>query len=105
MANKARREALLEAVGERIGSVAEVEGESAGHHMVRWLRNVPQDAGPQIRADARALGVGVYPIDPFYTQPPNCVGFLLGYAGLEPGQIREGIGRLSEAIARYSSTQ
>lgn len=105
VANKARRTALLQAVRARMGDRAEVQGEEAGHHVVLWLREVPRTAGPRIRADARALGVGVYPIEPFYDEPPDRVGFLLGYAGLEPAEIDEGVARLSRALPGHATTR
>ena len=99
VANKARVAALIEAVRESFGQSAEVSGAGAGHHVVLWLRDLPHQAAAAIRTRARALGVGVYPLAPFYAKAPPRAGFLLGYAGLEPPQIREGIARLAEAVA------
>ena len=46
----------------------------------------------------RERGVGVYPAAPFYAQPPAHAELLLGYAALSEQSIREGIGRLREAL-------
>jgi GntR family transcriptional regulator/MocR family aminotransferase len=99
VANKVRRASLLDAVAEAFGPRVEVAGASAGHHAVLWLRDAPPEAAAPIRARAFSLGVGIYPIAPFYARSPPCTGFLLGYAGLEPTQIREGVARLSQAVS------
>ncbi len=98
VANRPRREALVEAVEDAFGTRAEVGGARVGHHAVLWLRDTPPEAAVSIRGRARALGVGVYPVAPFYAGSPPCAGFLLGYASLEPNEIREGILRLAEAV-------
>ena len=97
-ANKIRRAALSSAVEECFGGTARISGASAGHHAILWLPDLPAEVADAIRGRARALRVGVYPISPFYTKPPPYTGFLLGYASLEPDQIREGIQRLVQAI-------
>lgn len=100
VANRSRRAALVDAVREAFGAEAEVGGARVGHHAVLWLRDVPPRAAAPIRRRARALGVGVYPVAPFYAGAPPCAGFLLGYASLEPSDIREGILRLAKAVSR-----
>jgi GntR family transcriptional regulator/MocR family aminotransferase len=100
VANRPRRQALVEAVKEALGTRAEVGGARVGHHAVLWLRDTPPEAAVSIRGGARALGVGVYPVAPFYAGNPPCAGFLLGFASLEPNEIREGIFRLAEAVTQ-----
>jgi DNA-binding transcriptional MocR family regulator len=37
-------------------------------------------------------------VDPFYLEPPRRTGIVLGYAPLSEREVREGIGRLAEAL-------
>jgi DNA-binding transcriptional MocR family regulator len=48
---------------------------------------------------AEKAGVGLYTVDPFYIKPPRRTGVVPGYAPLRERDIREGIGRLAEALA------
>ena len=97
VANQARRAALLESVRVYFGERAEIAGAGAGHHVVLWFKATHANSAPRIRARARDLGVGIYPIAPFYAGEPPCAGFLLGYAGLTPEQIAQGIALLAKA--------
>jgi GntR family transcriptional regulator/MocR family aminotransferase len=47
---------------------------------------------------AAEAGVGLFPVDPFYLEPPRRTGIVLGYAPLSEREVREGIGRLAEAL-------
>jgi GntR family transcriptional regulator/MocR family aminotransferase len=99
MRNGQRRAALLDALRAHLGGRITVCGAAAGLHVVVWLRDVPaRTAGPLAR-DAAAAGVGIYPITPYYTSPPPRAGFILGYSGLEPGEIRAGVARLARLLA------
>jgi GntR family transcriptional regulator / MocR family aminotransferase len=63
-----------------------------------WLNDVrPRDLAAVI-ARARAAGVGLYSVSPFYTSPPPRAGLLFGYASLSEAEIRAGIRRMAEAV-------
>jgi GntR family transcriptional regulator/MocR family aminotransferase len=94
----ARRAALLEAVGSDLGERARVLGASAGLHVLLQLPELPAREVPRLRAACRERGVGVYPAAPFYARPPAHAELLLGYAALGEETIREGVGRLREAL-------
>jgi len=49
-------------------------------------------------AAAAARGVGIYGASPYCLQPPARTGFILGYARLAEGGIREGIRRLGAVL-------
>jgi GntR family transcriptional regulator/MocR family aminotransferase len=67
-------------------------------HLVVWLNDVrPRDLAAMI-ARARAAGVGLYPVAPFYTSPPPRAGLLFGYASLTEAEIRAGIRRMAEVM-------
>jgi DNA-binding transcriptional MocR family regulator len=66
----ARRAALLAALEHELGDAVEVCGANAGMHSWRWLRDVPAaQVGALCRAAAE-VGVGLYPVSPFYEAPP-----------------------------------
>ncbi|MGH7321309.1 MAG: hypothetical protein ACRELA_17005 [Candidatus Rokuibacteriota bacterium] len=48
---------------------------------------------------AARAGVGVYPVTPYYLEPPRRAGLLLGYTALAEREITEGIRRLAAVIS------
>ncbi|MDD9944106.1 MAG: PLP-dependent aminotransferase family protein [Myxococcales bacterium] len=98
LCHAARREALAEAVARYLGEAAHLEGTGAGVHGLLWLPDVPADRQAEVRRACARRSVGVYPVRPHYRNPPPRAGFVLGFAGLEPPAITEGIARLAQAI-------
>jgi GntR family transcriptional regulator/MocR family aminotransferase len=98
----ARRAALLAALDAFLGDRVDVVGANTGKHVLIWLRGVSARAMPEIAAEARKDGVGVYPVTPYYFKPPRRAGFLVGYTPLDERDIREGIRRLANAIDRVT---
>jgi GntR family transcriptional regulator / MocR family aminotransferase len=96
--NASRRAAMLEAIERHLGSRAEVTGINAGLHLVLWLRDLPVSRSRELRMRAERAGVGIYPVDPFYLDPPKQVGLLLGYASMPEKQIAEGIRRFASVV-------
>ena len=101
----ARRAALLAALAHELGDAVEVCGANAGMHLVAWLRDVPAaQVGALCRAAAE-VGVGLYPVSPFYDAPPPRAGLLLGYAALEERDIRIGVERLARLVSQRRDTR
>jgi GntR family transcriptional regulator/MocR family aminotransferase len=94
----ARRAALLQALADYLPKRAEVIGANAGLHLLVWLRGVSPHTVDRLVQRAAGVGVGLYPIAPYYLRPPRRVGFLLGYAALTEGAIRNGIRRLAGVL-------
>jgi GntR family transcriptional regulator/MocR family aminotransferase len=63
-----------------------------------WLRDLPAPRSRELRMRAARAGVGVYPVEPFYLNPPKEVGLLLGYASMPEKQITEGIRRFASVV-------
>jgi GntR family transcriptional regulator/MocR family aminotransferase len=96
--NAARRRALIEALAESFGDRIEIAGENTGVHLLVWLNDVaPRNLNAIIERAARA-GVGIYPITPYYSNPPGRAGLLFGYASLTEAEIRAGIRRLEGVV-------
>ena len=84
---RARRAALTEGLAAHAGDRVDVLDSHAGMHLVAWLRGYDAARCTQLIAHARARGLGLYPIAPYYLRPPAQAGLLLGYAGLAPAEI------------------
>ena len=97
-ANSSRRAALLAALDDEFGGTIEITGSNAGIHVVVWFRDVPADRTDAIVAGAKAQGVGVYSVAPYYLTPPETAGLLIGYASLNEREIREGIALLASVV-------
>jgi len=96
--NAARRRALIEALSEHFGERIEIAGENTGVHLLVWLNRVgPRNVAALIERAAR-VGVGIYPITPYYSRPPGRAGLLFGYASLTEADIRTGIRRLESVV-------
>jgi GntR family transcriptional regulator / MocR family aminotransferase len=95
-----RRATLVAAIQSHLGRAVEVAGTSAGIHVVLWLRGVAARQAETYAARARAAGVGIYSVGFCYLRPPRDAGFLLGYSGLSPADIRAGIRRLAPILRR-----
>ena len=100
--NAARRDALLAALARHCGDAVEVQGSSAGLHLLAWLRGVAPSRLATLVQRAAAAGVGVYPVAPYYLRAPRRAGLLLGYGSLEEADIRTGIERLGKVLRGLS---
>jgi GntR family transcriptional regulator/MocR family aminotransferase len=96
--HRERRAALLTALATHFGDRVEVVGAAAGLHVVAWLRDLAPSRSGTFARRAAAAGVGVYSITPHYLTPPARAGFILGYGGLTPAAIRDGVKRLAAVL-------
>jgi GntR family transcriptional regulator/MocR family aminotransferase len=96
--NASRRKVLLASLAEHLGDRAEIMGANAGMHLMVWLGHVPPRSLGRVIAAAADAGVGVYPVAPYYIEPPRRAGLIVGYASLTEGEIRTGIGRLGSIV-------
>ena len=102
--NAARRDALLDAAARHLGDRVEVVGTGGGVHAVMWLRHYHHSQIAAIAGEANQHGVGLYPVTPYYLQPPSRAGLLLGYACLDEGDIRRGIAVLAQSLDKVRPT-
>jgi GntR family transcriptional regulator/MocR family aminotransferase len=83
-----RRRAIVGALQSLVGGQIEIGPHTAGMHFVVWLPRLPVERLDSFIAKARTLGLGLYPVHPYYRVAPNRPGLLIGYAGLSAGQLR-----------------
>jgi GntR family transcriptional regulator/MocR family aminotransferase len=102
--NELRRRALLEAVEQHLAGHGQLIGMAAGLHGVLLLSALRAQDEPRLQALALERGVGVYPLSPLFAEP-SCAeherpaGLILGYAGLTPQQVHDGV-RILAAVIR-----
>jgi GntR family transcriptional regulator/MocR family aminotransferase len=97
---RARRDALLAAIGQHLGDDAVVDGGGAGLHVVVWLPRLPLNRVRDLIAACAKSGVAIYSAAPYYSARPKCAGVLLGYGVVDVARIRTGIAEFSDAYHR-----
>ncbi|HEY5780998.1 MAG TPA: PLP-dependent aminotransferase family protein [Lysobacter sp.] len=95
---KERRSALLEGLRRCSAGRLEINDSHAGMHLVVWLEDRTRAEGEAFIARARSLGLGLYPITPYYLDPPDRAGLLLGYCGLSVAEITEAVERFATCL-------
>jgi GntR family transcriptional regulator/MocR family aminotransferase len=91
-----RQAALVEAAARELDGVLRVAPADSGMHLVGWLPPGADDRAAS-RA-AAAAGIEAAPLSAFRLRSAGPSGLLLGYAGLEIGEIRRGVHRLAAAL-------
>lgn len=82
-----RRAALLEGLRTCGAGRLDIADSNAGMHLVAWLKDTTAVEGEAFIARARDLGLGLYPIAPYYLRPPDRAGLLLGFASMPVAEI------------------
>jgi GntR family transcriptional regulator/MocR family aminotransferase len=93
-----RRAALVAALEEELGDRLEVLGGEAGMHLVAALPRGRGDRDREAAARAAEQGVWAMPLSSCYLGKASSQGFVLGFAGAEVAEIREGVRRLRAAL-------
>lgn len=93
-----RRAALLQGLQRCGADRLEINDSRAGMHVVAWLRGRSAAQGEAFIAHARSLGLGLYPIAPYYLDPPDRAGLLLGFAGLSVAEIDGAMSLFEECL-------
>jgi len=101
--NEQRRSVLIESIAKYLPEGTLIEGTATGLHIVVWLEDFRVEDEVAIVAQAKSLGVGIWSITPLYAlgrkmRKQNCSGFILGYAGIMPSEIKKGIKLLAKAL-------
>ncbi|MEO8870725.1 MAG: PLP-dependent aminotransferase family protein [Granulicella sp.] len=86
---KQRREVMLEELRRHAGDRVQIADSHAGMHVVVWLPEYSYPQQDELIEYAHDLGLGLYPIAPFYQERPTVPGLILGYCGLSISELRE----------------
>jgi GntR family transcriptional regulator/MocR family aminotransferase len=95
-----RRAVLLDGLRECGKGRIEIADSHAGMHLVVCLRDRSNADLDALLADARAMGLGLYPIRPHYLRQPARAGLLMGYCGMSVAQIREALPLFARVLDR-----
>jgi GntR family transcriptional regulator / MocR family aminotransferase len=93
-----RRKTLVKAIHIHIGANVEVIGDDAGMHLVVLLPPGLDDVA--LSNNAAQNGISAIPLSSCYMKPPIRGGLILGYAGVSPRQIHNGIYKLAAIIKK-----
>lgn len=102
---RARRKVLLAGLQAHAGGRVDVVDAPAGMHTVVWLRDCTFADCERLIAQARSVGLGLYPIEPHYLDKPPRPGLLLGYAGLSTEDITLAMQLFGECLANLKSVR
>jgi GntR family transcriptional regulator/MocR family aminotransferase len=96
IAYKAQRDALVEALRERLGHVLEVDVPDGGMHLIAYLKEGRSDL--EVEALADRGGVAVRAISQLYRWSEPRQGLMLGFSGFPERAMAPGVARLADAI-------
>jgi GntR family transcriptional regulator / MocR family aminotransferase len=91
-----RHQALVGSIQELLGDLVSYAPTEAGLHVMLYLP--PDFDENEVIHRAAAAGVGVYPGAPYHLNPSPAPSILLGFSGLTPAEIRQGIGCLASVL-------
>jgi GntR family transcriptional regulator/MocR family aminotransferase len=87
---------LLEGAREKLGDSMEISNVEAGLQTVGWLKN--RIRSERVAAAAEREGVEVVPLNRYAFGRARKDGLILGFAAVEPRELRRGLERLAKAI-------
>lgn len=93
-----RRRVVVDALKRLLGSRVEIGPHDSGMHFVAWFSDLTFAELPAFLTKAAALGLGLYPVHPYYRRKPERPGVLIGYAGLSSGELRTAIDLFAQCL-------
>jgi GntR family transcriptional regulator/MocR family aminotransferase len=91
-----RQQHLVAEARSHLGNRLRVEPSDAGMYLIGWLEDSYNDA--QVARSIRAAGVDVVPLSGTAVEYPVAPGLLLGYSGVTPREISEGVHTIARVI-------
>jgi GntR family transcriptional regulator/MocR family aminotransferase len=91
-----RRRALVDALRAQMADLTEVIGDDAGMDLVALLPPGIDDVA--VSREAAKRGVSAMPLSLCYMKPQARGGLVLGYAGVDVDQIRDGVGKIRMSV-------
>ncbi len=92
-----RRDVLVRSLRRHLGADVEIEGSSAGLHLVAWLRALPPERVGDVVTACRERGIGVYPLARHAARPLKQAALLLGYGLVDADDVERGVCGLADA--------
>ncbi len=97
-----RRRVIVDALKRLLGARIEIGPHDGGMHFVVWLSELKFDQLATFLNRAATVGLGLYPVHPYYRRKPARPGLLIGYAGLSSGQLRTAAELFASCLAEHS---
>jgi GntR family transcriptional regulator/MocR family aminotransferase len=91
-----RRAALVKAIRSKMGGILEVIGAEAGMHLVALLPLGADDVS--VSQSAARNDISAMPLSSCYLNAPERGGLILGYGGVNPQQIQDGVRKLRVSV-------
>jgi GntR family transcriptional regulator/MocR family aminotransferase len=95
-----RQETLITAAARDLAGAMDVARSPAGMHLLGWLP--PRAHDSEASRKAAAAGIHAPPLSAYAAGPIDARALLLGYAGVTPREIREGVRKLAAAMLDFS---
>jgi GntR family transcriptional regulator / MocR family aminotransferase len=92
-----RRSTVVDSLG-RLKPCVELGPHQAGMHLVMWFRQLRFSRLEGFLLHARSVGLGLYPIHPYYRIKPPCPGLIIGYAGTSNAQLKTAMDLLTHCL-------
>jgi GntR family transcriptional regulator/MocR family aminotransferase len=89
---------LLESAREKLSGALEISNVEAGLQTVGWLRTGL--SGGKITTQAGARDVEVVPLSRFASGRPRREGLILGFAAVDPKELRRGVDELAQILQK-----
>jgi GntR family transcriptional regulator / MocR family aminotransferase len=93
------RTVFIDSMRRHCGERITIQDTHAGTHVVVWLRNVEYSQVTRLVEIGIGRGLGLYPIHPYYRNPPERPGLMLGYAGLSAEALTRAGELLGECLS------
>ena len=94
-----RRDALVQAMRELLGSQCLFEETHAGMHILAHFEGLTSGDEDALVRLAEQRGLGLYPARICHLQPPDACSLLMGFSTLPAREIRDAVALLAECIA------
>ncbi|MCX4029299.1 PLP-dependent aminotransferase family protein [Endozoicomonas sp. SM1973] len=91
---------LVNALTTHFGESIQIQGESAGLHLLLWLKNFSGQHQQMVVQSLKKAGIAVYPIDHLYSTPQQHLGLMMGYATLSHPQIEQGVLKMKKVLGK-----
>jgi GntR family transcriptional regulator/MocR family aminotransferase len=93
------RTVFMDSLRRHCGDRIAIQDTHAGTHVVVWLQSVEYSQLTRLLEIGISRGLGLYPIHPYYRNPPDRPGLMLGYAGLSADALLKAAELLGECLS------
>jgi GntR family transcriptional regulator / MocR family aminotransferase len=93
------RTVFMDSLRRHCGDRIVIQDTHAGTHVVVWLKSVEYSQLTRLVELGIGRSLGLYPIHPFYRNPPDRPGLMLGYAGLSAEALTRAAELLGECLS------